>query len=314
VQRTVGCGLVAGLVVGVAAGHAASRWFARCDAAPAHDPGERRELFGEDSIDPCAPVVGADGSTWTWTSFDESPAAPSATRREVGADDRSPLGELALLHARTSDLEVEVGRLRAALDRKDPRRDRIARLVAANDLCHGELYLDVADLVLIDPESVTEDPSDAFRVLVRLADESGLTAKPAVERHKEHNPERNAPELTLSLVSGEDPTAEWIHFAAALTLPKAPPQWRGSPLDLHVELKLQRSRNGEAFVLLSARGNSFENRTGLEWSEYWNRDSTLIQRCPWNGGRDDRKGGPADFAAFRVVIDDLFEKLKARAR
>jgi hypothetical protein len=311
VQRSLAGGLVAGLVVGVAAGHAASCWWARWSAAPADVTDDRLHAFGEDSIEPCMTGVDLDASSWRWTSYEDR--AP-ATRAEILADEPSPLSELALLNARASDLELEVGRLRAVLERKDPRRQRIARLVAANDLLHGDLYREVAELVLIDPESVTEDPSDAFRLIVRLADESGLSAAPAIDHQKELTPERNAPELFLSLGSGEDESAEWIRFSAALNLPKAPPEWRGSPLDLRVVLDLQRSRNGEAFVILSARGNSFENKTGLEWSEYWNRGSTLIQRCPWNGGKDDRKGGPSDFAAYRVVVDELFEKLKSRAR
>ena len=293
-QRTLAGGLVAGLVVGVAAGHAISCWFGRCDAAPAD-----------------AAAVDLDASSWRFTSF-EVPVRP--VRAEIVAVEPSPRPDFPLLGARAAELELEVGRLSAALERADPRRGRIARLVAANELRHADLYREVAELVLLDPESVTEDPSDLFSLIVRLADESGLAATRAVDQHKELAPEREAPELHLVLGSGAEEGAEWIRFSAVLTLPKVPAEWRGSPLDLHVALHLQRGRNGEASVLLSARGDSFENRNGLECGASWNRDSTQIRRCPRNGGEDDQKGGPSDFASFRAAVDDLFEKLKSRAR
>jgi hypothetical protein len=311
VQRTLAGGLVAGLVVGVAAGATASRWFGRGEAAPAHEAGDRLRVFGEDSIEPCVTGVDVDASPWRFMSF-EVPAP--ALRAEVRSEELAPLSRSALVEARATDLEVEVGRLSAALERMDPRRQRIARLVAANELRHGDLYREVAELVLLDPESVTGDPSDAFGLLVRLADESGLAAAPAADRQKELHPERDAPELYLSLGSGEDELAEWVRFSATLSLPKAPAEWRGSPLDLRVVLDLRRSRCGEASVLLSARGNSFENRDGLEWSASWNRDATLLQRSPWNGGKDEQKCGPSDFAGLRVAVDGLFEKLRSRAR
>jgi hypothetical protein len=290
--------MVASLVVGIAVGHMASRWFSPAVAAPPSAGGDRVETMRNDL---------------TWTS---APAVAEAAPVAARADLELPQSFQIQLDAdlRITSLEGEVGRLHAALDGHDPKRERIANLVAANDLLHGELYCQVAQLVLIDPESVTDDPSPAFQMVIRLTDETGLAAVKAENGQRELCPEPNAPELYLSLDSGNENEKEWLRFSASLNLPNAPVDWRGSPLDLRVVLDLQRDADGNASALFSARGNSFENRSGLEWSEYGSRDGSLLQRSPWNGGKDVRQCGPDDPAAFRAVVDDLFEKLKSRAR
>jgi hypothetical protein len=305
VQRSYSVGIVTGVFVGVLFGGVAVQWTTRWLPSSSRDASGRPDSFGEDQVEAVIAEVSDAPSTLTWTSFDRSlPVARGEWRPD----------ELERLQVRTSDLEAELGRMRAALDGKDPKRQRIASLVAVNDLKHGDLYREVAETVLIDPESVTDDPTAAFALLVRLADETGLASAPAENHQRELSPEPNAPELYLSLGYGEEETTEWIRFSCCLNLPNVPQTWRGNPLDLRVVLDLQRSANGRAFVIFSARGNSFENRTGLEWSESWSPDATLIQRSPWNGGKDDRQGCPDEFGANRVVVDDLFEKLKSRAR
>jgi hypothetical protein len=294
-------------VVGAAAGYLAGRFVAPADHADhAVLPPAQRETR---SIEQPVPA----------------PASPERTETPAG---ENTAAEVTRLRARITALEDEIERMRGLLEKSDPRRRPLVELVAANDLKYGALYAEIAELLLIDAESVADDPRPLFALLVRLVDETGLALAPEEDHERTLAPEVNAPDVKLSLgfqkdelvdavvgVSGNS-TQETVGLRVTLKLPKTTEGWKGGPLDLEIHLVVQSTSRKEVGASFTATGRSFAGSPsrGVTWRGLWFREKASLHRSPRAGGADALDGGPGDFAPERRIVDDLFEKLKSRAR
>jgi uncharacterized small protein (DUF1192 family) len=315
--RALVVGVFAGLVLGAAAGFVAGRFVAPADhagdAGHAVLPPAKRE---SESIE--RPENGRNDAV-------SSPATPE--RQEVPAGENAA-AEVTRLRARITALEAEIARLHGLLERSDPRRRPLEELVAANDLKYGGLWDELAELLLIDAESVADDPRPLFELMVRLVDETGLALQQEEDHERTLAPEVNAPDVKLSLGFQKDDlvdavvgvngpsTQETVGLRVVLKLPKTTEGWKSGPLDLDIHLVVQATSRKEVGASFTATGRSFAGSSsrGVTWRGLWFREKASLHRSPRAGGEDALDGAPGDFAAERRIADDLFEKLKSRAR
>src|SRR5262249_2284704 len=234
--------------------------------------------------------------------------------------------ELIRLREEVGELQAEVKRLRALVADGSARHE-LHRLIAANELQHGDLYEELLGLIVDDPEGVAEDPRRAFELIVRLIDESGLAGAKVVDGQRELAPEPAAPELLLTLRyergtdrfdsgDGTGPfecPADDVQFFARLTLPKAPEGWLGHPLSATVGLTIHICDRIDTWLNLD-----MDLPTRIAPSVFWGihirSDEACLDRLPLRGGDASRVTSPAEFAIERAWLDRIFEQLRTRAR
>src|SRR5262249_27103148 len=187
--------LGAGVAVGIAFGVAFGRLFMPRDRAPVTEHARGERVLAAESSSAARSTVAPERAD----ASPREPAAMEAKRDAARIATSDEIAELARLHEQVAELEEEIARLRAELATGNPRRHSLHEMFAANDLEHGPLYEEIVDLIVNDPESVTDDPRHAFALALRLIDETGLAAKSKVEDRREVAPEPRAPELRLTL-------------------------------------------------------------------------------------------------------------------
>jgi hypothetical protein len=237
--------------------------------------------------------------------------------------------ELARLRARVRELESLVAKLEAIVAANDSRVNQVRELFALNDLRFAALEREIVELVAVDPEGVAQDPRRLCTLLLRLADESGLLAAPLAGGTRELLLEPAATATLSSYFGVESPSrkidgievpviSEQAHLKFSLELPKMPAGWLGLPLSLGVDWEMQSNSDGRAWMSLNVEdtihGPPSGSLTSVSWRVQWNDDGAYFTRLPVRGGEEDTAGGPHDYAAERRIFDELFEKLRARAR
>jgi hypothetical protein len=330
-QRVDALKWIAVAVICAAGGFGLARWIGPGVVAAATATRHRTSDLREDGTgvpDAASPEPAAAASTPAATSL-------SAVRIESSGDDGAVSEELAPLRDRIAELEAEVERLRRELEGKDLKHRQLAQFFAANDLKHADLYRELVERFVAEPESVAEDPREACSLLVRAIDESGLSGAPRVvdsggpgnvQYLRSIEPEPAAPELSLNLdfnesggivrddAGREQPRhTDYVELNVNLALPKAPEGWLGRPLAVHIRLHIQRGMPQEEF-LLEANDPSSGQPSALKVWVVWNDEQSVISRTPWNGDSDDRQLGPDEFPELRRLSQEVFVKLRSRAR
>jgi hypothetical protein len=318
--------IVAAVVVGAMVGVALDRAWTGRERVPSTS-GERNGRVDSTEAPPASsPAVAP-----------ESSAAPSRARDALEAkrdDAQLPMAdefaELARLREKVRLLEAEVARLEAIVAANDPRTKRVREIFALNELRYGSLYREIAELAASDPESVAEDPRRMCDMLLRLVDGTGLIGVPPKDGQREIAPEPEAPETVVSLNFDSQPFTETVddvkteypHEQAqvdlTLDLPKMPERWMGQHFRMHVHWVVDECANGSGFMMLSLEDPARTPVNGISgsitWGINWDARAAYVSRSPIRGGDEGINGGPNDFAAERRIVEELFEKLRARTR
>jgi len=236
--------------------------------------------------------------------------------------------EVARLRAQVTGFEAEIARLRAQLADGSACRHALRGLIAANELRHGKLYEEIVGLAVDDPDSVAEDPRHAFDLILRLIDETGLAGAKLNGESREIEPEPAAPDVRLSMshsawddnaqtVEGAPPIPrrhDQVQFHATLLLPKVPEGWLGQPLSAEVELAIEESNLGPAWLTLRLNADKHDSAREIRWNLHVNGEGAFLSRTPVRGAEDCRETSIADVSKERAWLDRIFQQLMTRAR
>lgn len=221
-------------------------------------------------------------------------------------------------------IEAENLRLHAALTELDPRRADIAALVAANELRHADLVRELAELVLVDAESVASDPRELLDVLLRFSDAAGLAAAPRTPQGRVVEPEPRAPDVVLSfeaadtrgvveVAGGADASwhAEMLTLHVQVKLTEVPDGWNGDPLEFDVLACVECGTGGVGKFRLRSGGTTAAGPPRMSLCGSWTEEGSEVVRMPWRGGEELRRSVASDFADLRRSAADFFACLRS---
>jgi hypothetical protein len=318
--------LGAGIAAGVALGVALERALTERELKPTLDSARNNRAHTAEAPLAAPTVVARELAD----STPRVPAAMEAKRDDAKVASDEELAGLARLRERVKELEAQVARLEAIVAANDPRTKRIREIFAKNELRHGALYREIAELACGDPESVAEDPRRMCGLLIRLIDETGLLAAPFADGNRDFEPEPEAPGIELSLNSNkqsysetidgvESPaTSEQASLSFSLILLNMPEHWLGEPFALRIHWSIDEGSNRRGSMQLEIEDPTRSPLTGMpgvvSWRLSWEPEEVHFSRTPVRGGEENLEGGPRDYAAERRLVNELFERLRVRAR
>jgi hypothetical protein len=105
-----------------------------------------------------------------------------------------------------------------------------------------------------------------------------------------------------------------VQFRATLIVQKAPEGWLGQPLSAEVELTIEVSSLGPAWLTLQLNADTHDSAREIRWNLNVNGDGAYLSRTPVRGAEDCRETSLADVAKERAWLDRIFQQLMTRAR